>query len=71
MADVMSEAERNALASEGYAAIEAALDRRCPEAKTAFWSAVDRLYRRDAGRGRQPRAVLDVAGVAHDAQSSA
>jgi hypothetical protein len=53
MTDVISEADRDAFAREAVAAIEAVLDRRCPETKTAFWTAVDMLYRLDS----QPRAV--------------
>ncbi|QEE41168.1 MULTISPECIES: hypothetical protein [unclassified Methylobacterium] len=34
-------------AREAIAVIEAVLDRRCPEMRIAFWTAVDRHYRLD------------------------
>ncbi len=45
MTDIPSEADRDAFARDASAAIEAVLDRRCPEMRIAFWSAVDLLYR--------------------------
>jgi len=48
MTDILSDADRDACAREAAAAIEAALNQRCPEIKIAFWSAVERLYRLDA-----------------------
>lgn len=68
MTDVFSDADRDACAREAAAAIEAILERRCPEMKAAFWSAVARLYRLDVRPGvRLPAAP----GVTHDAEMSA
>ena len=57
MTDVLSQDDQAACAREAFAAIEAVLDRRCPEMKIAFWTAVDKLYRLDSSRGRQPEAA--------------
>ncbi len=53
MPEAISEAEREAFARDAFAAIEAVLDRRCPEMKNAYWAAVDLLYRLDSRPGRQ------------------
>jgi hypothetical protein len=45
------QADTDACAREARAAIEGVLERRCPELKIAFWTAVDRHYRRDAPSG--------------------
>ena len=70
MTDVLSQHDRDACARDAFAAIEAVLDRRCPEMKIAFWAVVDRLYRLDALQGSQPEAAsrpsLDVQPPAQD-----
>lgn len=58
MSDDFSDEDRDACAREAAAAIEAVLDRRCPEIRSAFWSAVEKLYRRDVEAGRRPPALL-------------
>lgn len=47
MTDFLLNADRDVCAREAAAAIEAVLDRRCPEMKVVFWSAVEKLYRLD------------------------
>jgi hypothetical protein len=59
MTDDFSEADRDAFAREAIAVIEAVLDRRCPEMKIAFWTAVDMLYRLDTQPRAAPRPNLD------------
>jgi hypothetical protein len=54
MTDVLLNADRDVCAREAAAAIEAVLDRRCPEMKVVFWSAVEKLYRLDV----EPRVGL-------------
>lgn len=57
MADVLSDAEAEDCAREAAATIEGVLGRRCPEMRTAFWTAVDLLYREDVEPGRPPAAA--------------
>jgi hypothetical protein len=45
MTDIFHEGDRDACAREAAAAIDAVLDRRCPEMKMAFWRAVEKHYR--------------------------
>lgn len=45
MTDHLPEADRDACARDAMTAIEAALDQLSPEARSAFWTAVDKLYR--------------------------
>lgn len=54
MTDGLSEAERHAFAREAATAIEAVLDRKCPEMKRAFWTAVDRFYQLDPPPQQRP-----------------
>ena len=54
MTDGLSQADRDACAGEALALIEAVLDRMSPEARSAFWAAVDRLYRSEARITQQP-----------------
>jgi len=55
--DPILEADSDACAREAVMAIEAVLDRRCPELKRPFWNAIDKLYRLDNPPG--PRLAAD------------
>ena len=55
--DRIAEADGDACAREAAAAIEAVLDRRCPELKRSFWKAVEKHYRLD----NEPRRRLPAA----------
>jgi hypothetical protein len=59
--DVLTQADRDVCAREAAAAIEAILDRRCPEMKIAFWAAVGLHYRLDPKPDAAPRKSLDGA----------
>jgi hypothetical protein len=52
--DVLSASERDACAHDALAVIEVALDQLTPETRSAFWAAVDTLYRLPAQAGAQP-----------------
>ena len=54
MTDVLSESERDACARDAMAAIEMTLDRLTPEMRSAFWAAIDKLYRLPAQAGAPP-----------------
>ncbi|MEE7456021.1 hypothetical protein MPAR168_13115 [Methylorubrum populi] len=55
--EALSNADRDASARKAFAAIEAAIDRRCPEMRGVYWTAVERLYRRDSRPDRLPEAA--------------
>ena len=57
MTDILSASEREACARDAMAAIEVALDRLTPEMRSAFWAAIDKLYRLPAQAGAQPAGV--------------
>ncbi|GJD65824.1 hypothetical protein [Methylobacterium frigidaeris] len=54
MTDLLADADRDACARDATATLEAALDRLSPEMRSAFWAAVDRLYRSEAHADGQP-----------------
>lgn len=54
MTEVLLDSDRDACAGEAMVLIEAVLDRLSPEARSAFWAAVDRLYRSEARIAGQP-----------------
>lgn len=62
MTDLLPEADRDACTRDAMTAIEATLDRLPPETRSAFWTAVARLYRLpDEPAGTGPRSNLHAA----------
>ncbi len=61
--EAISDADRDAFAREAFAVIQAVLDRRCPEMRGVYWTAVERLYRRDS---RPDRSLEASAGAGLD-----
>jgi hypothetical protein len=60
MTDVFQAEDRDVCALQAAAAIDAVLDQRCPEMKTAFWRAVERYYRQDTKLDERPFAAQGV-----------
>ncbi|TNC13688.1 hypothetical protein FF100_13045 [Methylobacterium terricola] len=54
MTELLPETDRDACARDAMTAIEVALDRLSPEARSAFWTAIDRLYRLPVEAGGPP-----------------